>query len=228
MTDCAQRHLGLSLERWSAARVGHRRSGMRAGPAPAPGHLSRFARPAVRRTRIAHQRSGPLSMELTMYTAKGTLNRDDQLRKYSPLVRRLAHHMIAKLPPSVEVDDLIQVGMIGLTEAIARFRAHAGRAVRDLCQPAHPRRHARRAARRRLDEPRLAQEPEGHRAGGAPAAAEAAPRAAGIGDRQGAGHEPGRLPAHAGQGARHPAGLPGRHQRSRRRRRRFPGPPHGR
>ena len=23
-----------------------------------------------------------------MYTAKGTLNRDDQLRKYSPLVRR--------------------------------------------------------------------------------------------------------------------------------------------
>ena len=56
-----------------------------------------------------------------MYTAKGTLSRDDQLRKYSPLVRRLAHHMIAKLPPSVEIDDLIQVGMIGLTEAISRF-----------------------------------------------------------------------------------------------------------
>jgi RNA polymerase sigma factor for flagellar operon FliA len=61
-----------------------------------------------------------------MYTAKGTLNRDDQLRKYSPLVRRLAHHMIAKLPPSVEVDDLIQVGMIGLTEAIARFEPAQG------------------------------------------------------------------------------------------------------
>ena len=61
-----------------------------------------------------------------MYTAKGTLNRDDQLRKYSPLVRRLAHHMIAKLPPSVELDDLIQVGMIGLTEAIARFEPSQG------------------------------------------------------------------------------------------------------
>lgn len=61
-----------------------------------------------------------------MYTAKGTLHRDDQLRKYSPLVRRLAHHMIAKLPPSVEVDDLIQVGMIGLTEAIARFEPSQG------------------------------------------------------------------------------------------------------
>ena len=61
-----------------------------------------------------------------MYTAKGTLNRDEQLRKYSPLVRRLAHHMIAKLPPSVELDDLIQVGMIGLTEAIARFEPSQG------------------------------------------------------------------------------------------------------
>jgi RNA polymerase sigma factor FliA len=65
-------------------------------------------------------------VELTMYTAKGTLNRDDQLRKYSPLVRRLAHHMIAKLPPSVEVDDLIQVGMIGLSEAITRFEPTQG------------------------------------------------------------------------------------------------------
>ncbi len=61
-----------------------------------------------------------------MYTAKGTLNREDQLRKYSPLVRRLAHHMIAKLPASVELDDLIQVGMIGLTEAIARFQPTQG------------------------------------------------------------------------------------------------------
>lgn len=61
-----------------------------------------------------------------MYTAKGTLNREDQLRKYTPLVRRLAHHMIAKLPPSVELDDLIQVGMIGLTEAIARYEPSQG------------------------------------------------------------------------------------------------------
>ncbi len=61
-----------------------------------------------------------------MYTAKGTLNRDAQLRQYTPLVRRLAHHMIAKLPPSVELDDLIQVGMIGLTEAIARFEPSQG------------------------------------------------------------------------------------------------------
>ncbi|MCU0930973.1 MAG: RNA polymerase sigma factor FliA [Serpentinimonas sp.] len=61
-----------------------------------------------------------------MYTAKGTLDRDAQLRQYSPLVHRLAHHMIAKLPASVEVDDLIQVGMIGLTEALARYEPSQG------------------------------------------------------------------------------------------------------
>jgi RNA polymerase sigma factor for flagellar operon FliA len=61
-----------------------------------------------------------------MYTAKGTLNRDAQIRQYSPLVKRLAHHMMAKLPASVEVDDLIQVGMIGLTEALARFEPSQG------------------------------------------------------------------------------------------------------
>jgi RNA polymerase sigma factor for flagellar operon FliA len=61
-----------------------------------------------------------------MYTTKGQLNREDMLKQYVPLVRRLAHHMIAKLPPSVEVDDLIQVGMIGLAEALSRFESNQG------------------------------------------------------------------------------------------------------
>jgi RNA polymerase sigma factor for flagellar operon FliA len=61
-----------------------------------------------------------------MYTAKGQLDRDALIRQYSPLVRRLAHHMMAKLPPSVQVDDLIQVGLIGLSEALTRFEASQG------------------------------------------------------------------------------------------------------
>lgn len=61
-----------------------------------------------------------------MYTAKGQLDRNALIRQYSPLVRRLAHHMMAKLPPSVEVDDLIQVGLIGLSEALNRFEASQG------------------------------------------------------------------------------------------------------
>ena len=61
-----------------------------------------------------------------MYTAKGQLDINSMLKQYSPLVRRLAHQMIAKLPANVEIDDLIQVGMIGLTDALTRFDAEQG------------------------------------------------------------------------------------------------------
>ncbi|HEX6018681.1 MAG TPA: RNA polymerase sigma factor FliA [Burkholderiaceae bacterium] len=62
-----------------------------------------------------------------MYTAKGQLSEADALLKqHSPLVRRLAHQMIAKLPANVELDDLIQVGMIGLNDALSRFDAGQG------------------------------------------------------------------------------------------------------
>jgi RNA polymerase sigma factor FliA len=61
-----------------------------------------------------------------MYTAKGQLDVNTMLKQYGPLVRRLAHQMIAKLPANVEIDDLIQVGMIGLTDALSRFDAAQG------------------------------------------------------------------------------------------------------
>ena len=61
-----------------------------------------------------------------MYTAKGQLDRDALFRQHLPLVRRIAHHMIAKLPPNVELDDLVQVGMIGLTDALSRYEAAQG------------------------------------------------------------------------------------------------------
>ncbi|NVO05886.1 MAG: RNA polymerase sigma factor FliA [Rhodoferax sp.] len=61
-----------------------------------------------------------------MYTAKGQLDRNALIKQYQPLVRRLAHHMMAKLPPSVEVDDLIQVGLIGLADALTRYEAAQG------------------------------------------------------------------------------------------------------
>lgn len=61
-----------------------------------------------------------------MYTAKGQLDRDALIRQHVPLVRRIAHHMIAKLPPNVELDDLIQVGMMGLAEALSRYETAQG------------------------------------------------------------------------------------------------------
>lgn len=61
-----------------------------------------------------------------MYTAHGQLDRDALIRQHAPLVRRIAQHMIAKLPPNVELDDLIQVGMIGLADALSRYEASQG------------------------------------------------------------------------------------------------------
>jgi RNA polymerase sigma factor FliA len=56
-----------------------------------------------------------------MYTAQGTLSRDAQLKQYVPMVKRLAHHLLGKLPANVEFDDMFQAGMIGLMDAIGRY-----------------------------------------------------------------------------------------------------------
>lgn len=61
-----------------------------------------------------------------MYTAKGKSEKDHLLMAHAPLVKRLAFHMKAKLPPSVEVDDLVQAGMIGLLDAINRYEETHG------------------------------------------------------------------------------------------------------
>jgi RNA polymerase sigma factor for flagellar operon FliA len=43
------------------------------------------------------------------------------VREYLPLVKRIAYHMMTRLPASVEVDDLIQAGLIGLLDAAERY-----------------------------------------------------------------------------------------------------------
>ena len=61
-----------------------------------------------------------------MYTRNGTLNRETYVSQYAPLVKRVAHQMLSKLPANVEVDDLIQAGMIGLMDAVERFEDDHG------------------------------------------------------------------------------------------------------
>ncbi len=56
-----------------------------------------------------------------MYNAHGKSDMRELLAQYSPLVRRLAHQMKSRLPDNVEVDDLIQAGMIGLVDALQRY-----------------------------------------------------------------------------------------------------------
>ena len=61
-----------------------------------------------------------------MYKASGMIDQEAILKEHAPLVRRIAHHMIAKLPPSVDIDDLVQAGMIGLLDAINRYEEAQG------------------------------------------------------------------------------------------------------
>lgn len=48
------------------------------------------------------------------------------VEKYAYLVKRIAHHLIARLPDSVQVEDLIQAGMLGLLEAVSKYDATKG------------------------------------------------------------------------------------------------------
>lgn len=61
------------------------------------------------------------SMFTAMYTANGLSDKEQCLKEYAPLVKRIAHHMMVKLPSSVEVDDIIQAGMMGLLDAAGRY-----------------------------------------------------------------------------------------------------------
>lgn len=65
---------------------------------------------------------------LTQYAeVAGQKNTAEELiRSHGDLVRRIAYHLCAKLPPSVDVDDLIQAGMIGLLEAANQFKSGRG------------------------------------------------------------------------------------------------------
>jgi len=62
-------------------------------------------------------------------TGADTYNRiqqEDFATRYAPLVKRIAHHILARLPASVQLEDLLQAGMLGLLEARNNFDASKG------------------------------------------------------------------------------------------------------
>ncbi len=63
-----------------------------------------------------------------MYNDAQIQHADGLIRKHAPLVKRIAHHLMARLPASVQVDDLIQAGMIGLLEAAKKYESSKGAA----------------------------------------------------------------------------------------------------
>lgn len=60
------------------------------------------------------------------------------IKQHAVMVKRIAHHLLGRLPPSVQFDDLVQAGMEGLLEAVrhydeskgASFETYAGIRIR--------------------------------------------------------------------------------------------------
>ena len=65
---------------------------------------------------------------LGAYEAVGAVRRETEamVLQHAELVKRIAYHLAGRLPPSVDVDDLIQAGMLGLLEAAANFSSGRG------------------------------------------------------------------------------------------------------
>ncbi len=61
-----------------------------------------------------------------MYNQLTFKSNHELLEQYTPLVKRIAQHLLLRLPSNVVLDDLIQAGMIGLLEAAKRFDPSKG------------------------------------------------------------------------------------------------------
>src|SRR5210317_948817 len=76
---------------------------------------------------VAQRKHGDASMNgAAMYVTNPEIQQDDLVTKHAALVKRIAYHLMSRLPPSVQADDLIQAGMIGLLEASRNYDASQG------------------------------------------------------------------------------------------------------
>lgn len=53
-------------------------------------------------------------------------NYDELMTEYAPFVKRVAYHMITRLPSSIQLEDIVQTGMIGLFEALKGYDMSKG------------------------------------------------------------------------------------------------------
>lgn len=67
-----------------------------------------------------------VARKLLMYSEVESISQDEIVERYAPLVKRIAHHILARMPASVQVDDLIQAGLVGLLEAARNYDTSKG------------------------------------------------------------------------------------------------------
>jgi len=54
------------------------------------------------------------------------MNAEALINDHGVLVKRIAHHLMGRLPNTIQVDDLIQAGMIGLLDAAKNYNVEKG------------------------------------------------------------------------------------------------------
>ena len=80
--------------------------------------------------------------------ARAVVNEAALVSQHLDLVKRIAWHLAARLPASVDTDDLVQAGTIGLIEAARHYSGDRGASFENLCRHPYPRRDGRRVAPR--------------------------------------------------------------------------------
>jgi RNA polymerase sigma factor for flagellar operon FliA len=63
---------------------------------------------------------------LATYQTVSKETTESLVQAHAVLVKRLAYHMLGKLPQTVQLDDLIQAGMMGLLDALRQYDATKG------------------------------------------------------------------------------------------------------
>lgn len=63
---------------------------------------------------------------LAAYSKVNQQTQETLVKTHALMVKRIAHHLLGRLPNSVQLDDLIQAGMLGLLEAVRHYDSTKG------------------------------------------------------------------------------------------------------
>ena len=58
----------------------------------------------------------------TLSASIENIDEEQFIKQFTPLIKRIAQHIMAKLPSCVQMDDLIQAGIAGLMDALKRYK----------------------------------------------------------------------------------------------------------
>src|SRR5690606_8812367 len=115
---------GVPREPVGAGLQGARRRGRRVAAA---GRRARRDRVLSRAAAPGGRGGGLRAMSASYPKLRNDLPPPDELvLKHAELVKRIAYHVASRLPPHIELEDLIQAGMIGLLNAAQNYSADKG------------------------------------------------------------------------------------------------------